>query len=698
MTADGQPSLPIGSTLGEYQLLRLIAVGGMAEVYLASSDAGGYSRYLALKVIHPELADDASFVQMLVNEAKLAVKLNHPNIVQTYDLGRIGRIYFISMEFVDGADYFQVLRRITEHDQDVPIAAALMVARDMLGGLDYAHNCIDTDGTSLKIIHRDISPQNILLSRRGDVKLVDFGIAKAANLSTKTRAGVIKGKLVYMSPEQSWGNRVDQRTDIFSAGVVLYEALTGGSLYLESNPVKLLQLVRKAEIPPPSTLRLEVDRTLDAIVMRALHPRPEERYQAAREFQEAIADYLARYAPNYSRSMLGELVLSVLTPEELELSLSEIQSSGRLPAALQNSPTPVPLLQQPDLEQSQSLLSGASYQSTSPAGRDNVSQKAQLLLLEDEGTKTYDLGEQFVIGRGGDLRLSDGRVSRRHARIVLHDGSYLVEDLNSSNGTYLNDEKMTDIRRLKHGDRIRIGPFQMQFVITEQAAAPTGTFAQPRPVPPQPGAAAPTYAPAPQPQTGDAVPSHPPAPSSPPPPPPALDRPGGPASALDRPGGPASALDRPGGPASALDKPGGPAGAEQSTPPASANPATPEQGGSTRPLGSRSEARKAVGAADMTARASSPTACMMVKLGDEILTMPVANRLVLGQKLNVGDLPVEGPSSAVVKRGDSYWIEPMPHREAVAINGKPVARATQLTLGDKVQVGPLTLKFAEKRP
>ncbi len=245
-------TLQLNTYLGPYYLVKLIAIGGMAEIYMATSKGvGGYEKRLALKVIHPDYADDRRFVQMLVDEAKIAVKLNHPNIAQTFDLGRIGNCYFISMEFVDGADFFQVLKRTSEMGREFPVPASLLVAHEALRGLDHAHKKCDEDGQPLQIIHRDVSPQNMLISRQGEVKLVDFGIAKAANLSTKTRSGVIKGKLVYMSPEQSWGESVDQRSDVFSAGIVLYEALTGGSIYLEKNPVKLLEMVRKAAIPPP---------------------------------------------------------------------------------------------------------------------------------------------------------------------------------------------------------------------------------------------------------------------------------------------------------------------------------------------------------------------------------------------------------------------------------------------------------------
>ncbi len=665
--------MPPGSQFGAYTLVKLIAVGGMAEIYLAThKGVGGFEKQLALKVIHPEYADDKSFVQMLVDEAKLSVTLNHPNIVQTFDLGQLGRIYYISMEFVDGCDYFQLLRKITEH-QEVPVPAALFVARGALEGLDYAHNKVDeATGQPLKIIHRDISPQNILVSRRGDVKLVDFGIAKAANLSTKTRAGVIKGKLVYMSPEQSWGDPVDQRTDIFSAGVVLYEALTGGSLYLETNPVKLLQQVRKAEIPPPSSIRPELDAELDAVVMRALAPRPADRYQRASEFAEAVGSYLQRHRPQYDAIALGELVERVLNREappaqrqvagmerddfaaeqhSLIFSAEEMMegADGQDLSAPQSGGSP-----------GFSQREGPDVEFNVPVGQQDLGKgaSAKLMLLEEDGTKSFDIEEQFIIGRGGDLRLSDGRVSRRHARIVAHEGGYLLEDLKSSNGTYLNDEKVRELKRLKHGDRIRIGPFKMQFVL-ESARAPAPP---PRSTPPPPPHKPPLPATGAQPRPGPPPP--PPRPSSPPPP------------RLSSPPPPRPSSPPPPRPPRPSSSPPTPAVARGSAGPTSPAPTfAPE------------------GAADMTAKPRR-LACMRVKMDDETLSLPIDGRLVLGQRVSVGDMPIDGPSGVVSRRGEAYWIEPVPHRHPIALNGHPLERPTQLSRGDNVVVGTLELQFA----
>jgi serine/threonine protein kinase len=474
--------LDLNSYFGPYYLEKLIAVGGMAEIYLARTQGlAGFEKQLVLKVIQPDLADDDQFVQMLVDEAKIAVGLNHPNIAQTFDLGKIGGCYFISMEFVDGADFFQILRHLSEMEVDLPIEVAIYVVQEVLTGLDYAHKKADDQGNPLHIIHRDVSPQNILLSCHGEVKLVDFGIAKAANLSHKTRAGVIKGKLVYMSPEQAWGDTVDQRTDVFSGGIVLYEALTMGSLYLEDNPAKLLEAVRKAEIAPPSSRRKGIPAELDGLVMKALSPRPADRYSSAAEFAATLAGFLRRLAPDFSEQHLGGIVESVLSGEKPKLQGKPmVTSTGEMMVREDYA------VQEHSMIFSAEDLLGSSGHLPSMAGRrphDAVSKGAaggsaamigRLLLLEDKEGEPYELGEQFILGRTGDLRLSDARVSRRHAAINRRNGSFLLEDLNSSNGTYLNGEKIGQPCVLKAGDIVRVGPFEMQFFLeqTPQPEAP----------------------------------------------------------------------------------------------------------------------------------------------------------------------------------------------------------------------------------
>ncbi|MCA9669201.1 MAG: serine/threonine protein kinase, partial [Myxococcales bacterium] len=304
---------------GPYLLLDQIAVGGMAEIYLAKTHGvAGFEKFLALKLIHPNYADDDQFVEMLIEEAKIAVSLNHVNIAQVFDLGRHENRYYISMEYVDGADLFKVMRALSEKGVDVPIDVAAYIVQELCTGLDYAHRKRDPQGRALSIVHRDISPQNVLLSTAGEIKIVDFGIAKAASRTLRTQAGVIKGKYFYMSPEQAWGDPIDHRTDIFSAGIILYEILTGQMLYLEEDMHRLLDMVRKAEIAPPTRRRPDIPRELERVVMKALAKHPEERFQSAQEFQVALTNFLFSYASDFTPERVAELLRTALEEREEE--------------------------------------------------------------------------------------------------------------------------------------------------------------------------------------------------------------------------------------------------------------------------------------------------------------------------------------------------------------------------------------------
>jgi serine/threonine protein kinase len=301
---------------GPYRLVQQIAVGGMAEIYLAQQiGIGGFEKHLALKVIHPNFAEDEHFIKMLIDEAKIAGQLQHVNIGQIIDLGQIGQTYYIAMEFVDGRDLFRLLRRASEQGIEMPIELAAYVAREVCAALDYAHNKQDDFGHPLGIIHRDISPQNVLISYSGEVKLVDFGIAKAQQRVQQTAAGVIKGKYYYMSPEQAWGDPIDHRTDVFSTGIVLYEMLVGQMLYLEDNLAVLLDRVRKAEIAKPRALRKNLPPELEQIVMKALERKPDDRFQTAHDFGEALQRFLFSSAPDVSASRLAAFIDRVFAVE-----------------------------------------------------------------------------------------------------------------------------------------------------------------------------------------------------------------------------------------------------------------------------------------------------------------------------------------------------------------------------------------------
>ncbi len=298
---------------GPYRLIRQIAVGGMAEIHLAKTTGiAGFEKYVALKMIHPNFAEDDQFIQMLVDEAKIAVQLTHGNIAQTFDLGRVGETYYITMEYVDGADLYKILRRASEQDIEMPLDVCAFVGKEVASALDHAHRKKDHIGKPLGIVHRDVSPQNVLISYAGEIKLVDFGIAKATMKARQTAVGVIKGKYYYMSPEQAWGDPIDYRSDIFSAGIVLYEMITGQMLYLEEDLHKLLDMARKAEIAPPSRLRKGVPPQLERIVMHALQKVPGERYQTAGDFSSDLERFLHSYSPVFTAGKIVQLIKQVI--------------------------------------------------------------------------------------------------------------------------------------------------------------------------------------------------------------------------------------------------------------------------------------------------------------------------------------------------------------------------------------------------
>src|SRR3989338_5616370 len=234
---------------GKYYLIEKLAVGGMAEIYKGKTyGVDGFEKLLVVKRILPHCCADKDFITMLVDEAKLSVTLSHANVVQVYDLGKVGDDYFISMEYINGVNLRDIVYRCRERNIKFPDELAAFIMSEVCKGLDYAHRKTDAGGVPLGIVHRDVSPQNILLSYEGEVKLVDFGIAKAAMNISHTMAGILKGKIAYMSPEQALGKTIDHRTDIFSAGIVLYEMLTGGKLFTGESQFEVLNQIRTTRI------------------------------------------------------------------------------------------------------------------------------------------------------------------------------------------------------------------------------------------------------------------------------------------------------------------------------------------------------------------------------------------------------------------------------------------------------------------
>ncbi len=335
-------------SFGNYQLVKKLATGGMAEVWLAKQTGiEGFNRHVVVKRILPHLAEDPEFVQMFLNEAKIASRFNHPNIAQIYDLGEKDGQYFIAMEFIHGEDLGRVMRRAWSTGQWVARHIALRIVADSCQGLYYAHTRNDELGRPLRVVHRDISPQNILVSFDGAVKVVDFGIAKASDQVSNTKSGAIKGKFAYMAPEQAAGKPLDARSDLFALGLVLYELVTGVRPLKRDSELATLQAALECKIDPPSAVA-EVPAELDDIVMRALAKAPDDRYVDAREFQRALEQFLLHSKELSTSAEVSELMAALFADrlgEEARLGApnpsTESSTSNPIPPSYTDKPASV---------------------------------------------------------------------------------------------------------------------------------------------------------------------------------------------------------------------------------------------------------------------------------------------------------------------------------------------------------------------
>jgi len=284
-----------GTMLGRYELLATIGVGGMASVILARQKGpAGFEKAVVIKLIHPHMAQDTVAVNMLLDEAKIASQLDHQNIVHTYELGEAHGTYYIVMEYLAGESLGQVLKEGQKHGIVLPPFVGAKVVADAAEGLHYAHELADFSGTPLGIVHRDVSPGNIVVQYNGAVKVVDFGIAKAHGRVTSTQDGELKGKYGYMSPEQIKNEPMDRRSDVFSLGVVLWESLTRRRLFQADNVAAILMQILQGERTPPSAFDSEIPNALDAVALRALAPDPRDRFQTVAEMKQAIDDAIWR--------------------------------------------------------------------------------------------------------------------------------------------------------------------------------------------------------------------------------------------------------------------------------------------------------------------------------------------------------------------------------------------------------------------
>ena len=327
----GRVSLAAGTQIGKFVIQRKLAEGGMAEIFLASSfGPEGFQKQAVIKRIRPSFAEDSTFIEMFVNEARLVSRLNHANIVQIFDFDRHEDTFYITMEYVRGKSLAQAHQRALKLGIPVPPVLCAQIAAEVAKGLGFAHRLTE-GGQPLSLVHRDVSPQNILIAYEGAVKLTDFGIAKAG--TRVTTVGGLKGKLAYMSPEQSRGEQVDARTDIFALGISLWELLTGKRLFDGDGDMAVLRAVQERPVQQPEQLNPAVDAGLSAIVMQCLERERTARFQSAQELERSLSSYLNAAVKRPEDTDVGAWMREIFSLESARSEDTEFKSlpiPGRL--------------------------------------------------------------------------------------------------------------------------------------------------------------------------------------------------------------------------------------------------------------------------------------------------------------------------------------------------------------------------------
>jgi serine/threonine protein kinase len=300
-----------------YRVIEKLASGGMAEVFRAES-AGleGFKKQVAIKRVLPHLSEKKKFISMFLDEARLSAHLSHSNCVQVFDIGVGDNAYFIVMEYVDGADLKAVLETLKKQGRELAVEEAVFIAIKICEGLCYAHELTDQEGRPFAVVHRDVSPPNVLMTKHGEIKIVDFGLAKASSQLEKSEPGIIKGKFSYLSPEAALGKDVDHRTDIFAVGIILWEMLAGRRLFLGDTDFATVKLVQQAPVPPLTKIHAQVTPDLERIVNRSLARDPAQRYQSARDLAVALNDFLYRYGKPVGSFKIATLVQSTIRDKQ----------------------------------------------------------------------------------------------------------------------------------------------------------------------------------------------------------------------------------------------------------------------------------------------------------------------------------------------------------------------------------------------
>jgi serine/threonine protein kinase len=300
---------PMFETFGRYQLLKRVAKGGMGEVFLARQQGvQGFEKLLIVKKVLAHHNEEDEFIKMFLDEARITASLNHPNIAQIFDLGEQDGIYYLAMEYVRGDDVRRIWKRCHEKRMRVPAGIVARIIADAAAGLDFAHKAVDSSGRPLTLIHRDVSPQNVLVSFEGGVKLIDFGVAKAAGRMQHTASGVLKGKYAYMSPEQAAGSDMDFRSDIFALGIVWYELLIDGRLFKRDSDTQTLKAVTDCVVVPPTSIVDTLPKSLETLVLKALARDPAQRFRDAQAMRLAIEEWIVESRSPGSAAHLAQFM------------------------------------------------------------------------------------------------------------------------------------------------------------------------------------------------------------------------------------------------------------------------------------------------------------------------------------------------------------------------------------------------------
>jgi len=296
-----------------YRVIEKLESGGMAEVFRAESEGlQGFKKQVAIKRVLPHLSEKKKFISMFLDEARLSAHLTHSNCVQVFDIGVGDNAYFIVMEFVDGANLKSIVESLRKQGKEFPVSYAAFIALEICKGLSYAHELRDPSGQDLHIVHRDMSPPNVLITKYGEIKIVDFGLAKANSQLEKSEPGIIKGKFSYLSPEAAMGQEVDARTDIFAVGIILWELLTGQRLFMGETDFQTVKKVQQAQIPSASAINPQVPADLERILAKSLTREPDARYRTARELGQDLSKFMFKLGTPVSAFDIAQIVQSAM--------------------------------------------------------------------------------------------------------------------------------------------------------------------------------------------------------------------------------------------------------------------------------------------------------------------------------------------------------------------------------------------------